>query len=55
MLKDMSVSGDGNVTQKEAEETIKHKSSCIEVQRMWNVQCKIIPPIVAETRVVRKF
>jgi hypothetical protein len=33
---------------------LKHKSLFIEVKRMWNLKCKIIPVIIGTTRIVTK-
>ena len=40
MLIDVAVSGDRNVTKKEAEKILKYKDFTIETQRMWNVKNK---------------
>jgi hypothetical protein len=40
---------DRNVMQKEAEKKLKYKSLCIEKQRIWNMQCLIIPVIIGAT------
>jgi len=45
---------DRNVVQKEAEEKLKYKSLCIEIQRMWNLKCMIIPVIIGGTGTVTK-
>ena len=37
MLIDVAISGDRNVTKKEAEKILKYKDLTIEIQRMWNV------------------
>jgi hypothetical protein len=40
--------------QKEAEKKLKHKSLCIEIQRMWNLKCMIMPVINGATGVVTR-
>ena len=42
-LIDVAIPVDRNVVQKEAEKKLKYKSLCIEIQRMWNLKCTIIP------------
>ena len=42
------------VVQKEAEKELKYKSFCIEIQRMWNLKCTIIPVIIGATGVVTR-
>jgi hypothetical protein len=37
-LIDVAIPADRNVVQKEAEKKLKYKSSCIEIQRMWNLK-----------------
>jgi len=39
---------------KEADKRLKYKSLCIEIQRMWNLQCIIIPVINAATGIVTR-
>ena len=50
----MAIPADRNVVQKEAEKKLKHKSSCIEIQRMWNLKCTIIPVITGATGIVTR-
>jgi hypothetical protein len=45
---------DRNVVQKEAEKKLKYRSSGIEIQRMWNLKCTIIPVIIGATGTVTK-
>ena len=43
-----------NVVQNEAEKMLKYKSLCIEVQRMWNLKCTILPVIIGATGIVMR-
>ena len=55
-LIDVAVPADRNVVQKEAEKKLKYKSLCIEIQRMWNLKCKIVAVIIGATgRVTRSL
>ena len=40
--------------QKEAEKKLKYKSLCIEIQRMWNLKCTIVPVIIGATGTVTR-
>jgi hypothetical protein len=33
---------------------LKYKSLCIEIQRMWNLKCTIIPVIIGATGIIRR-
>ena len=46
ILIDVTIPADRNIVQKEAEKKLKYESLCIEVQRMWNLKCKIVPVII---------
>jgi hypothetical protein len=54
ILIDVAIPANINVTQKEAEKKPKYKSLCIEIQRMWNTKCMIIPVIIGATGIVTK-
>jgi len=54
MLIDVTISGDRNVTKKEAEEILKYKDLTTEIQHMWNVKTKVIPVIIGATGTVSK-
>ena len=41
-----------NVLQQEAEKKLKYKSLCMEIKRMWNLKCTIIPIIIGATGIV---
>jgi hypothetical protein len=53
-LIDVAIPADRNVVQKEAEKKLKYKSSGIEVQRMWNLKCTVIPVIIGATGIVTR-
>ena len=53
-LIDVAIPADRNVVQKEAEKKLKYKSSCIEIQRMWNLKCTILPVIIGATGIVTR-
>ena len=42
---DVVIPGDRNVIKKEAEKILEYKDLIIEIQRMWNVEAKVIPVI----------
>ena len=53
-LIDVAIPADRNVVQKEAEIKLKYKSLGIEVERMWNLKCTIIPVIIGATGIVTR-
>jgi len=54
MLIDVAISGDRNVSKKEAEKILKYKHHIIEIQRIWNVKTKVIPVIIGATGTISK-
>jgi hypothetical protein len=48
------IPADRNVVQKEAENKLKYKSLDIEIQRMCNLKCRIIPVIIGAKGIVTK-
>jgi len=50
----VALPADRNVVQNEAEEKLKYKSLCIEMQRMWNLKCTIVPVIIGATGIVTR-
>ena len=53
-LIDVAIPADRNGVQKEAENKLKYKSLCIEIQRMWNLKCTIVPVIIGATGIVTR-
>jgi hypothetical protein len=54
LLIDVAIPSDKNVIQKEAENKLKYKSLSIEIKRMWNMKCFVIPVIIGATGIVSK-
>ena len=55
ILIDVAIPADRNGKRKEAEKQLKYKSLCIEIQRMWNLKCKIMRVINGDTGILKKF
>jgi len=53
-LIDVAIPADRNVVQKEAEKKLKYKTLCIEIQRMRNLKCTIVPVIIGATGIVTR-
>jgi hypothetical protein len=53
-LIDVAIPSDKNAIQKEAEKKLKYKNLSIEIQRMWNTKCFVIPVIIGATGIVSK-
>jgi hypothetical protein len=50
----VAIPSDRNVIQKEAEKKLKYKTLSIEIQRMWNMKCFVIPVIIGTVGIVSK-
>ena len=50
----MTIPADRNVVHKEAGTKLKYKRLCIEIQRMWNLKCTIVPVILGATGIVTR-
>jgi hypothetical protein len=50
----VTIPADRNVVRKEAEKKLKYKTLGIEIQRMWNLKCTIVPVIIGATGIVTK-
>ena len=51
---DVAIPADRNVVQKETEKKLKYNSLCIEIKRMWNLKCTIVPVIIGDTGIVTR-
>jgi hypothetical protein len=50
----VAIPTDRNAMQKEVEKKLKYKSLGIEIQRMWNLKCTVIPAIIGAIGIVTK-
>jgi hypothetical protein len=50
----VAIPADRNVVKKEAEKKLKYNSLCIEIHRMLNLKCTIIPIIIGATGIVTR-
>jgi hypothetical protein len=53
-LIDVAIPADRNVVRKETEKKLKYKSLCVEIRRMWNLKCTIVPVIAGATGIVTR-
>ena len=53
-LIDVAIPADRNVVKKEAEKKLKYMSLCIEIQRMWDLKCTVVPVIIGATGIVTR-
>jgi hypothetical protein len=51
---DVTIPSDRNLIQNESEKKLKYKNLSIEIQRMWNMKCFVIPVITGATEIVTK-
>jgi hypothetical protein len=54
LLIDVATPSDRNVIQKKAKKKLKYKHLSIEIQRMWNMKCFVIPVIIGAMGIVSK-
>jgi hypothetical protein len=54
LLIDVAIPSDRNLVNKEAEKKLKYKNLSIEIQRMWNMKCLVIPVVIGATGIVTK-
>jgi hypothetical protein len=54
LLIDVAIPSDRNGIQKEAEKKLKYKSYGIEIKKMWNIKCFVIPLFTEAIGIVTK-
>jgi hypothetical protein len=54
LLIDVAIPSDRNAIQKESEKKWKYKNLSIEIQRMWNMKCFVIPVMTGATGIVTR-
>jgi hypothetical protein len=53
-LVDVAIPADRMLGKRKRAKKLKYKSLCIEIQRMWNLKCTIIPEITGDTGIVTR-
>jgi hypothetical protein len=43
---DVAIPADRNIMQQEAEKELKYKNFCVEIKRMCNMKCLILPVVI---------
>jgi hypothetical protein len=54
LLIDVALPSDRNVVNKETAKKLEYKNLSIEIQRMWNMKCIVIPVVIGVTGIVTK-
>jgi hypothetical protein len=54
LLIDVAIPLDRNIIQKDSKKKLKYKNLSIEIQRMWNMKCSVIPVIIGATGIVTR-
>jgi hypothetical protein len=54
LLIDVAIPSDRNIIQKESETKLKYKNLSIEIQRIWNMKCFVIPVITEAIGIATK-
>jgi hypothetical protein len=52
LLIDVAIPWNRNVIEKESKKKLKYKNLSIEIQRMWNMKCFVLPVIIGATGIV---
>jgi hypothetical protein len=54
LLIDVAIPSESNVIQKDSEKKLKYKNLSIEIRRMWNMKCFVLPVIIGATGIVTR-
>jgi hypothetical protein len=54
LLIDVAILSDRNIIQNKSENKLKYNNLSIEIQRMWNMKCLVIPVIIGATGIVTR-
>ena len=54
ILIDVTIPADRNAMQKEAEKKVKCLTLCVEIHRIWNMKCVIVPELIGAIGIKKK-